>query len=384
LIDENVAPTPKPGVDFSSLSPSPTPEQYFLLSRLDGSLTVAELCKISGIGRKKTLEALETLAMAGAIDLPGFETPAADGGGADKTTGPAKPASSAESTGPAKQAKAFKSSKTVTPNYPTSIEEFDFDQRLLQIDAPLGDQHRRELLCLHDQLEQMSFYDIFGVEKDASKGPIKKAYFRMSKRYHPDKFFRKEMGDIGPMLETVFKEITKAYRTLSSKRKRKEYDAGLAAQTSQPRRANPGAAAATSSQGEALGGSDSSPAEQNKRKAAAVLLMRRAEKLQLQGEFELAGAEYQKALALNRDADLAVRVARMMLDDAGLPQEASSFARASLKLGADEAISRFELGRANEQLGATQSAIKEYRKVLLTSPEHAGAKARLTELGAPS
>jgi predicted TPR repeat methyltransferase len=108
--------------------------------------------------------------------------------------------------------------------------------------------------------------------------------------------------------------------------------------------------------------------------------MRRAEKLQKNGQFELAAAEYRKALALNRDADLAVRVARMLLDDAKLPEEASSFARASLKLGADEASSRFVLGRAKEALGALESAIKEYRKVLLASPEHTGAEGRIREL----
>ena len=398
MIDENVAPTPKPGVDFSSLSPSPTPEQYFLLSRLDGKLTVAELCKISGLGRQKTLEALESLATAGAIEVPGFKPPGAAHSSAAAAssvveTTPSRPSSKEKKEKSATAAKAKKaekaekkkkgrSKKKVVPNYPTPPREFDFDQGMLSQDVPLDEDHRRELICLHEQMAQMTFYDIFGVQPGASKKDIKKAYFRMSKRYHPDKFFRKEMGDFGPMLETVFKEITKAYRTLSSKRKRKDYDAELGAQTADVRSNNPNAAATTSSGGTPVVKAD--PGEQNKRKAAAVLLMRRAEKLQGQGEYRQAASEYRKALALNRDAELAVRVARMLLDEAALPQEAVSFARAALKLDADEVSARIVLAQAHEAAGARQSAISEYQKVLIASPEHPKAEARLEKLGATS
>lgn len=379
MIDDNVAPTPKPGVDFSSLSTSPTPEQYFLLSRLDGKLTVGELCKISGLGRQKTLAALESLANAGAIEVPGY-VPAFSPGAESSVAETAQASPSAKKNKKLEESKKSKEGKKgkkrVEPNYPISLEEFDFDEALLAQDVPLDEDHRRELICLHEQMSQMTFYDVFGLGSDASKKEIKKAYFRMSKRYHPDKFFRKEMGDFGPMLETVFKEITKAYRTLSSKRKRKDYDGELAAQPSDVRENNPAAAAQTSSSGE--------PGEQNKRKAAAILLMRRAEKLQGQGDFSAAAAEYRKALALNRDGELAVRVACTLLDEAKMANEAVSFGRAALKLDADEASARLVLARAHEALGAVRAAIKQYEKVLLVSPEHPKAKAKLAELGKQS
>ena len=34
--------------------------------------------------------------------------------------------------------------------------------------------------------EKRDFYDILGVSKDASQDEIKKAYRRLSKKYHPD------------------------------------------------------------------------------------------------------------------------------------------------------------------------------------------------------
>jgi len=58
------------------------------------------------------------------------------------------------------------------------------------------------------------YYEILGVPKNASKEEIKKAYYRLAHKYHPDKG-----GD-----EKKFKEINKAYQTLSDKTKRSQYD----------------------------------------------------------------------------------------------------------------------------------------------------------------
>lgn len=408
MIDDNVAPTPRPDVDFSSLSPSPTPEQYFLLSRLDGKLTVADLCKISGLGRDKTIAALETLARAGVVEVPGFEVAQASAPAADEPSQPdasdrsetseqsdaeaipgpdqrrdqpdsgRSPASSAERDKANKKKGAKKAKKSVVPNFPVPPAEFDYDEALLSADVSLDDQRRREVICLHDQLEMMSFYDLFGLEPEAKRSQIKKAYFRMSKLYHPDKFFRKEMGDFGPMLEQIFKEITKAYRTLSSKRKRREYDRQLEAHLEQ----SGGASVEAMPQDNrvSLGQEPSTAAAENKKKAAAVLLVRRAEKLKERGGFAEASAEYRKALALNRDGGLALRVARMLLDEAQMAQEAASFCRAAIKLEADAAVAHFLLGRAQEEMNAPTKAIEHYRKALAGDGEHHEASARLERL----
>ncbi len=59
------------------------------------------------------------------------------------------------------------------------------------------------------------YYEILGVGKDASADDIKKAYYKLAHRYHPDK----GTGD-----ETKFKEINEAYQVLSDKDKRSQYD----------------------------------------------------------------------------------------------------------------------------------------------------------------
>jgi len=59
------------------------------------------------------------------------------------------------------------------------------------------------------------YYDILGVTKNASQEEIKKAYYRLAHKYHPDK----GGGD-----EQKFKEISQAYAVLSDKEKRDQYD----------------------------------------------------------------------------------------------------------------------------------------------------------------
>jgi len=58
------------------------------------------------------------------------------------------------------------------------------------------------------------YYQILGVEKNASTEDIRKAYHKLAHQHHPDKG-----GD-----EKKFKEVNEAYQTLSNKEKRAQYD----------------------------------------------------------------------------------------------------------------------------------------------------------------
>lgn len=59
------------------------------------------------------------------------------------------------------------------------------------------------------------YYKTLGVEKGASKEEIKKAFYKMAHKYHPDK---KEGNEV------KFKEVNEAYQILSSDDKRAKYD----------------------------------------------------------------------------------------------------------------------------------------------------------------
>ncbi len=59
------------------------------------------------------------------------------------------------------------------------------------------------------------YYKILGIEKNASKEDVKKAFRKLAHKYHPDK----KDGD-----EKKFKEVNEAYQVLSDDKKRAEYD----------------------------------------------------------------------------------------------------------------------------------------------------------------
>jgi len=59
------------------------------------------------------------------------------------------------------------------------------------------------------------YYNILGVNKSASKDEIKKAFYKLAHKYHPDK----KEGN-----EAKFKEVNEAYQVLSDDTKRSKYD----------------------------------------------------------------------------------------------------------------------------------------------------------------
>ncbi len=66
--------------------------------------------------------------------------------------------------------------------------------------------------------KQQDYYQVLGVEKNASPEEIKRAYRRMAIKYHPDK------NPGNKEAEAKFKELAEAYEVLSDPDKRKQYD----------------------------------------------------------------------------------------------------------------------------------------------------------------
>ena len=67
--------------------------------------------------------------------------------------------------------------------------------------------------------DKRDYYEVLGVEKNATDEEIKKAYRKMAKKYHPD-----ANPDNKQEAEAKFKEVNEAYETLSDSQKRQMYD----------------------------------------------------------------------------------------------------------------------------------------------------------------
>ena len=63
------------------------------------------------------------------------------------------------------------------------------------------------------------YYEVLGVNKNATEDELKKAYRKLAKKYHPDANL-----DNKEEAEKKFKEVNEAYETLSDPQKRKMYD----------------------------------------------------------------------------------------------------------------------------------------------------------------
>ena len=67
-------------------------------------------------------------------------------------------------------------------------------------------------------MAKADYYEVLGVNKDASDSEIKSAFRKAAKQYHPDL----HPGD--KAAEARFKEINEAYEVLSDHTKRAQYD----------------------------------------------------------------------------------------------------------------------------------------------------------------
>lgn len=67
-------------------------------------------------------------------------------------------------------------------------------------------------------MAERDFYDVLGLDRQASQGDLKKAYRKLAMQYHPDR----NQGDAAA--EAKFKEVSEAYDILSDDEKREAYD----------------------------------------------------------------------------------------------------------------------------------------------------------------
>jgi DnaJ-class molecular chaperone len=81
----------------------------------------------------------------------------------------------------------------------------------------------QQLLELEALMKSADHFTLLGVAIGADAATVKAAFFQLSKKLHPDKYFRKNLGEFRPKLEAVFKALSKAHQTLTHPEKREAY-----------------------------------------------------------------------------------------------------------------------------------------------------------------
>ncbi len=86
-----------------------------------------------------------------------------------------------------------------------------------------------EVVELSEYIATKNYYEVLDVPPDCSQAEIKKSYFKLARKYHPDLFSADILPDVKDKIEGVFSYITRAYETLSDMDKRKDYDSKVEA-----------------------------------------------------------------------------------------------------------------------------------------------------------
>jgi DnaJ-like protein len=150
-------------------------EEGFVLSRVDGRTSVGEICLLVPFDAEVTVTILKRLFSLGAIDIPGAERP-----GARPVT---------DVTG-----------LELSPEQANRIDE------------------------VFGALETRGLFELLETTRAADKKEIKRAYFKMSKEFHPDRYFGKNIGPYRDRLSRIFQSVKAAFELLSDDSRRTAYE----------------------------------------------------------------------------------------------------------------------------------------------------------------
>jgi curved DNA-binding protein CbpA len=305
----------------------------------------------------------------------------------------------------------------------------------MQEQIELDEARKREILEMERALEYQSHFELLGVTADAGTDEIRRAYHELSRKYHPDRFFKKNLGSFRSRVEKIFRKVTEAQSTLSDPQKREAYlkanphlgrpapkpgGSGEKSAPEAPERiaerkarlashpylqrnrkaheliADAKALIAKGDYAKALGELDQlSRIDPRNTEAAGLLLtarrkqdesraeteLQRAQEAEMVGNLAAAAAAYRSAIGLAPNLHKAAfRGAALMLQLGEDSREAKALAQKAVDAEPKNASYRSLLARILLEAGFKKLAKKEYEEALKHDPDHAEAKAQLRKL----
>lgn len=166
----------------------------FVLSRIDGRTTLGEIVLLTPFPESQTVAILTELFARGIIDLPGVPRPLRQSLPGSEEAPPPEPEPEPLPQKPAAKPAGEAVARELTPELKHRID----DLFGLVVDDPTPEVAAR----------------LLGVEPGVDKKTLKRAFFALSKEFHPDRYFRKNLGEYERKLQRVFAAIKTAYESL--------------------------------------------------------------------------------------------------------------------------------------------------------------------------
>jgi curved DNA-binding protein CbpA len=216
--------------------------------------------------------------------------------------------------------------------------------------SPVMDQIA-EVLEMKQGLASKDYYQILGVDPKGSDEDIKKAYFQLARKFHPDRFDRQISQSYREQIDEVFNAVTNAYRTLSDKEKRAAYDKSTA------------------------------PVQVEDVGKKADLRYRQAKVLASQSRYQEAIILLEEAVRLRKKADYYLLLAQLEMKTPSLSRKAEQDFLNAIAMEPWKADGHVGLGLLYKSEGLTIRAIRSFKKAAEIEPENQRAQAELEELG---
>ncbi len=203
---------------FDPLKAGVGPEEYFVLSRIDGQQTLRDVILATGLSVERSIQIIQKLRASRALVLPHEPMPAA----------PPKAPTPARTVTPIAAPRATErrpAASMSAPGTQVTSPRRDFEVALPNPSADelsalaervdLTDVERRRVLAIA-RLVNDDPHTLLGVPTNADAKTLKHAYFSLSKEIHPDRFYGKQLGSFAGRLSIAFEAVSRAYAKLTS------------------------------------------------------------------------------------------------------------------------------------------------------------------------
>lgn len=237
----------------------------------------------------------------------------------------------------------------------------------------LEPERERELLELDAKLAGANHYEALGLKPGAQPEAVRQAFRELSRRFHPDRFFGKDLGELRPKVDGIFRRLVEAQQVLTDPERLAAYLLENPALAAAARRAAkpPGAPAEPPAPK-----SEEELARDGERRARFAKHPYLAKTAHVQGLVVrakrcLADKDYHQALSLLTNATEL---------DAQHPEARALLMEARKKSDLLRSETEAKRGREALERGDEEGAISAFRAAVLASPANGDAAFRAAQL----